>query len=140
MSDIGDIKRAKDLGLQGYHKYIYANCSVCGNPRWVVTKWGKPSTDVCLKCYHDKPEVKYNWRGDKAHENSGRMRALRHIRCQPCRICGNKGEHHHIDGNTLNNELTNIDYLCRRHHMEIDGRIPKAQLKTWGIEDKEVRR
>lgn len=32
-------------------------------------------------------------------------------------------DRHHIDGNALNNVLENIQSLCRRCHMEIDGRL-----------------
>lgn len=32
-------------------------------------------------------------------------------------------ERHHRDGDTANNEAANIAFLCRRCHMEIDGRL-----------------
>ena len=64
------------------------------------------------------------WGGDKIHPNGGRDRARRmYSHQQPCRICGRPAERHHEDENPLNNEPSNIDWLCRRHHMEIDGRL-----------------
>ncbi|KKK49301.1 hypothetical protein LCGC14_3136420 [marine sediment metagenome] len=68
-------------------------------------------------------EQNSNWRGDKATVLSGRDRARRMYPVpKPCTMCGEKGERHHKDGNTLNNEPINIDWLCRRHHMMADGR------------------
>ena len=44
----------------------------------------------------------------------------------PCVVCGNpKAERHHWDGNTLNNDPENIVILCRRCHMQTDGRLVK---------------
>lgn len=66
-----------------------------------------------------------NWKPDTTSEGTGRIRAYRWYPEQPCEICGGLGEHHHRDGNTLNNEPFNIRFLCRKHHMEIDGRLSR---------------
>jgi hypothetical protein len=42
--------------------------------------------------------------------------------CQRCRDTP-AVDRHHIDGNPLNNTAANIALLCRRCHMEVDGRI-----------------
>jgi hypothetical protein len=64
------------------------------------------------------------WKGDNIKwTDSARMRARNWFReKQPCKLCGERGEIHHKDGNPLNNSGTNIDWLCRKHHMEVDGR------------------
>jgi hypothetical protein len=37
---------------------------------------------------------------------------------QPCEICGNpKAERHHVTGNTADNSVENIRFLCRKHHI-----------------------
>jgi len=66
-----------------------------------------------------------NWKGDKVKRNSGQARARRNYSIrQPCEACGNpKGERHHKDGDVLNNESSNIQWLCRACHMRIDDRI-----------------
>lgn len=65
-----------------------------------------------------------NWKGDGVSEDSGRNRAQRWFQLKPCEICGSeKSERHHRDGNTSNNTLENIQFLCRKHHMEVDGRM-----------------
>lgn len=73
-----------------------------------------------------------NWKGSDIKERSGRCRALRMFPPGPCIRCGLKGERHHIDGNTSNNAASNIEMLCRRCHMEEDGRLQSfaEQAKT----------
>ncbi len=74
-------------------------------------------------------ELNPNWKGDKASKQSGRERAIRKYPFEPCTVCGSlKSERHHKDGNTLNNERSNIQFLCRKHHMQIDGRKTGVDL------------
>ena len=67
----------------------------------------------------------YRWSGDAVSEKAGRKRALKAFReIGPCVECGAvRSERHHIDGNTSNNDATNIKVLCRRCHMIEDGRM-----------------
>ena len=67
------------------------------------------------------------WGGDNIDPKNGRCRTRRMYPIQPCHICGGKAERHHKDGNTLNNEPANIDFLCRKHHMESDGRMDRRE-------------
>ncbi len=71
-----------------------------------------------------------NWVGDVISEKGGRARALRIYKVIPnCRICNSsRSERHHKDGNTANNSKENMDFLCRRCHMSVDGRI-KSSIK-----------
>lgn len=59
------------------------------------------------------------------HEKAGRKRALKlYPNIGPCDRCNNpRAERHHRDGNTHNNTPDNIQALCRRCHMEADGRL-----------------
>ena len=68
-----------------------------------------------------------NWKGDSISEKGGRGRAQRlYPVVKPCERCGKKkAERHHRDNNTANNEPSNIHFLCRRCHMEIDGRLER---------------
>ena len=64
-----------------------------------------------------------NWKGSHAAPTSGRYRAKKLYPSNLCGICGEDGERHHVDANLLNNSPTNVVFLCRRHHMETDGRL-----------------
>lgn len=68
-----------------------------------------------------------NWKGDAAPKTRGNERARSWYKESiPCQKCGNqKAERHHKDGNPLNNHPVNIIFLCRRHHMEADGRLSR---------------
>ena len=65
------------------------------------------------------------WMGGDVSEKGGRSRAIRRYRdIGPCWACGAEpAERHHIDGDTSNNEPFNIAVVCRRCHMESDGRL-----------------
>lgn len=53
-------------------------------------------------------------------------RARRLVPLRSCDECGAPGrDRHHIDGNPFNNVLANIAVLCRRCHMEADGRMAR---------------
>ena len=50
MTAEGTIVRARELGKNGYDKYIWANCTQCEMPRWVVIRRGEPFYESCKKC------------------------------------------------------------------------------------------
>lgn len=68
-----------------------------------------------------------NWVGDAVSVKSGRSRAARAFPViGACVKCGNaKAERHHKNGNTADNRPENIEIVCRRCHMEEDGRLAK---------------
>lgn len=68
------------------------------------------------------------WKGDAATTLVKRKRAVRRYPLGPCQHEGCDAwasDRHHIDGNTGNNDPSNIRLLCRRHHMIEDGRLQK---------------
>lgn len=52
MTAIGEIIQSEKLGIKAKSKYIFAPCSICGKPRWVlyIVKKQKPIRDRCLSC------------------------------------------------------------------------------------------
>ena len=56
-------------------------------------------------------------------DRTGRNRALLAFPAQPCEICGKEPggrgtvDRHHRDSDRLNNDPSNITFLCRRHHV-----------------------
>lgn len=72
-----------------------------------------------------------NWGGGDVLRAAGNLRARRWFALKPCQICGaEKSERHHVDANPLNNAPENIMFLCRRHHMQIDGRLDKFKTRS----------
>jgi hypothetical protein len=66
----------------------------------------------------------YAWKGDGALPTTKRQRAVRLYRLGLCERCGRRGvDRHHKDGNTGNNDRSNIEILCRKCHMIVDGRL-----------------
>ena len=64
------------------------------------------------------------WKGDNARPNTKRGRARLRYALAACELCGAKAtDRHHRDDDTGNNAASNVMKLCRRCHMEIDGRL-----------------
>ena len=57
------------------------------------------------------------WKGDDVQAEAGRKRARRRYKAPE------GTQIHHIDGNTLNNEPDNIQFVTPKEHVHIDGRI-----------------
>ena len=85
---------------------------------------------VCSKCRrkHHKGPMNENWGNFKedVNPNAGRKRARHRFNLpEKCDNCHRRKpiDRHHIDEDTTNNKRSNILFLCRRCHMEIDGRL-----------------
>jgi hypothetical protein len=66
----------------------------------------------------------YAWKGDDAKTSTKRERAQRMYELGPCVKCGEPGvDRHHVDGDTGNNDPSNVEILCRWCHMLTDGRL-----------------
>lgn len=64
-----------------------------------------------------------NWKGDSATPASGRGRAERNI------LSPSGFDRHHIDGNTLNNDPSNISITKRKEHQIRDGRYEELKAR-----------
>lgn len=62
-----------------------------------------------------------SWKGDFASEQAGRLRGYRQNQALKCKKCGStiKIHRHHIDRNTLNNNISNISFLCSSCHAKL---------------------
>lgn len=126
------------------------NCRVCGkvydNPKSLsnharhhvagfTEKWLKSKGSTPRKF---TPEQKLHMSRVKrkeivTNEHTSRQRARYDYGNKPCVVCGeDKSEIHHVDGNPFNNSPENIMHLCRKHHMEADGRV--ENLKQFSFE------
>jgi hypothetical protein len=97
----------------------------CSRDCYAASIKGKPlAPDVVEARQYLTGESHPQWVGDAVSERGGRTRALRMYRCiGPCKCGATKAERHHRDGDTSNNHPDNIEALCRRCHMEADGRL-----------------
>lgn len=69
-----------------------------------------------------------NWKGDAGDKENGRERARRWFPEGVCAVdgCTAKAERHHKDENPLNNDPSNIEFLCHTHHMRVHYKgVPK---------------
>jgi ribosomal protein L37E len=76
-----------------------------------------------------KGEPHYKWgQFTSADPQSGRYAAQRRFPLGMCERCNVKParDRHHKDGNTFNNDPSNIERLCRSCHMLVDKRFQKA--------------
>ena len=74
--------------------------------------------------YVKRGPAHYAWKGDAAGTQTKRDRARRAYALGLCERCGDTAsDRHHKDGDTGNNAPENIQLLCRRCHMEVDGRL-----------------
>lgn len=105
-------------------------CKRCANLRKKCIHCGQPCFRTrCLACWSSQrfgPNSP-RWNGNDASKNAKRGRAQRlYAVGGPCEFRGctsASADRHHIDGNPGNNASENIELLCRRHHMERDGRL-----------------
>lgn len=66
------------------------------------------------------------WKGDAARDTTKRRRAQRQFLVDRCERCGEPAcDRHHRDGDTGNNDASNVAILCRRCHMTVDGRLER---------------
>ena len=113
-------------------------CKTCG-----VEFYTKPSQirlrnggQHCSRaCKYANPDVfhrgtaHHGWRGDEIAMQSGHQRARRLYDLDVCERCGEPAvDRHHVDGDTTNNALANVERLCRRCHMETDGRLERLRI------------
>lgn len=74
------------------------------------------------------------WAGEKVSEQGGRQRARRlypgPLECQVGGCSNKRVERHHKDGNTRNNDPSNIAFLCNKHHKEADGRMSRPVFQA----------
>lgn len=95
------------------------NCDRCSNH---YIGWGKNfCSNKCARQNPPKGEMSPFWKGDNISQRTGRGRASKIFKLRPCELCGKKRtDRCHLSGDTRNNSISNIVFLCRKHHFQID--------------------
>jgi len=78
MPQIGDIRKAKELGRSGFGLYVWHACVGCGKERWVLLTYRQPRYLKCRRCAF-KPrsgEKASNWKGGRRQRADGYVMVL----------------------------------------------------------------
>lgn len=79
-------------------------------------------------CTRPRGEDHHAWKGDEVGEWGARRRAQKELPPGECEVCGDPADRHHVDRDILNNDPSNIRYLCRSHHIQLHRREQRASL------------
>jgi len=86
MPQIGETRRAKEIGRRGHAQYIWHACEGCGKERWVHLRKGQPMALYCRRCCFSKEvkaklaelcrkqfsgEKNFNWKGGRHVTSEG---------------------------------------------------------------------
>ena len=81
MPEIGEIRKAKELGYKTYGYYIYQPCPRCRNNRWVRMNKGKERDKQCFACSEKDPKRKRKiseaTKGEKCHSWKGGRKKIK---------------------------------------------------------------
>ncbi len=124
---------------------------ICGANRQTIMNWLKkfnmqkllrpPITESTREKFKKRrQENNPTWKGNLAKIDAGRARAKRWYKDKPCEKCGSNKNivRHHIDRNTLNNNINNLMFLCncchRKLHNNEDGHPSSLTIKWVRVE------
>ena len=76
MPELGEIRKATELGFRGRTKRIWAPCKICGRARWVSLCGGNPESSKCKSCAskqrrHRRGEECPIWKGGRQQTKEG---------------------------------------------------------------------
>ena len=114
----------------------YRRCYACVK---YLYKYGVERPKVLSLAGTNQPrgETHGGWKGKNILVGSGHVRAQKAFPMGPCEECSKPGrDRHHVDGDTANNSVGNVQILCRRCHMIADGRMEKFLSHCRGLRAK----
>uniref|UniRef100_A0A6M3LTF2 Putative HNH endonuclease n=1 Tax=viral metagenome TaxID=1070528 RepID=A0A6M3LTF2_9ZZZZ len=90
MPEIGEIRKAKEIGYKGGYNFTWHACISCGKGRWVIIYKGKPRSLRCHACANrtlskearnkageaQRGERHHHWKGGRKHFGGGYIQIL----------------------------------------------------------------
>lgn len=164
MPEIGEIRRATEIGHKDSHRYIYISCPSCHKERWVEFIKGKAASSICLSCFlkalnaDQKLGKNPNWKGGRFRDSYGYIHikllpddffysmADQHGYVREHRLVMAKSLHrcllswevvHHKDGIKDHNRPENLRLLPTATYHLID-KLTKARLRKLETEIKRL--
>ena len=146
MPNVGEIQKANDVGIgKTSHRVQWLACHACGRFRWVWLRNGSPQSRWCYPCGRtegkprgSKPREEHpRWKGGIHTETTGyrsiviptdspflpmadeRGRVYEHrlvVARSLDRCLTSKEQVHHLNGDKLDNRLSNLFLLSRSEH------------------------
>jgi len=145
MPELGEIKKARDIGYKGTSNYAWTACVDCGKERWVELKKGNPKSKRCFLCATTDPvyraqmsevqigEKGHNWRGGRIETPEGYIKVLLQSDDFFYPMANTQGyvpEHRLVVARTLKRCLQSDEIVHHFNGIRNDNRIENLALVT----------
>lgn len=135
-------KKCSDEAMRGQRRKTEPTkfCAACGAILRRRIKDGRLEdlAELVKRKFCDRRCMARGFRGrfkQNVHPHQGRYRArtlVTKVACYRCGTTTRRLDVHHVDGNTLNNEPSNLMVLCRPCHLREEGRVGRPPCKVCG--------
>lgn len=141
MPEIGEVRKASEIGKGGKHLFIWRSCPDCGKESWVVSNSGRPVSLHCKPCGVKRGTRRgaesQSWKGGRRKQSDGYILLLltpdnpyylmasnrnmilehRYVMAKHLGRCLAKSEHvHHKNGIRTDNQIENLELMSQSDH------------------------
>ena len=164
MPEIGEIRKAREIGYKGGFCYIWHACEICGRERWVCLIKRQPRSKRCRACAliekgkRERGENSPNWKGGRRKGTKGyivvglfsddffypmvgkKSYVFEHrlVMAKHLGRCLQRWEIvHHKDGIEDHNDISNLQLVQEMQHKQItifENRIKQLEIRITQLE------